>query len=342
MSMIEQINKIKGSKISPVYFAFGTESYFIEKLRNQLIRTVLEGDKTNLVLYDLEETPIQEVLADAETFPFFGERKLIIASNASFVKAKPDKTPFEHNVTYLQDYLQNPPDYTVLLLVAPYEKLDERKKITKSLKKLAESMDCQAVKEKDTKNWIESFVKSYQIHIDADAMEILESEVSNNIQLLHSELEKLALFVGTDGVVTKEIAQQLVSHTPATTSLALVDAVMKGNIAEAIHTYQDLEKMNEDPIAMIGLLAYQFRMILRVKQLKKKGYSQFQIQKQIGAHPYVVKVAMTREVRISEENLAYIISQLAETDAKMKQGLMEKGLAFELLLMDLVQGLRRK
>lgn len=334
--MMDQITKIKSNQIQPVYFAFGTESFFQEQLKNRLIKTVLDGDKTNLSLYDLEETPIQEVLADAETFPFFGERKLIFASNASFVKTKPDKAPFDHNLTYLQEYLENPPEYSVLLIIAPYEKLDERKKVTKQLKKLAYSVDCQSVKEKDAKTWIQSLVKSYGIHIDQEAMEILEAEVSNNIQLLQSEIEKLALFVGENGTVTKEIAQQLVSHTPTTTSIALVDAVMKGSIQEAIQIYQDLEKMNEDPIAMIGLLAYQFRMILRVKQLKKKGYSQFQIQKNIGAHPYVIKVAMAREARLSEERLSYIICQLADADAKMKQGLMEKGLAFELLLMDLV------
>ncbi len=45
---------------------------------------------------------------------------------------------------------------------------------------------------------------------------------------------------------------------------------------------------------------------------------------------------MAREAKLSEERLSYIICQLADADAKMKQGLMEKGLAFELLLMDLV------
>jgi len=334
--MMDQIKKIKSNQIQPVYFAFGTESFFLEQLKDKLIKTVLDGDKTNLSLYDLEETSIQEVLADAETFPFFGERKLIFAANASFVKTKPDKTPFEHDLTYLQEYLQNPPEYSVLLVIAPYEKLDERKKVTKQLKKLASPVDCQQVKEKDARNWIQSLMKSYEIDIEQEAMEILEAEVSNNIQLLQSEMEKLALYVGENGIVTKEIAQQLVSHTPTTTSLALVDAVMKGSIQEAIQIYKDLEKMNEEPIAMIGLLAYQFRMILRVKQLKKKGYSQFQIQKHIGAHPYVIKVAMAREAKLSEERLSYILCQLAETDAKMKQGLMEKGLAFELLLMDLV------
>ncbi|MFD1066324.1 DNA polymerase III subunit delta [Oceanobacillus locisalsi] len=334
--MMDQITKIKSNQLQSVYFAFGTESFFLEQLKKRLVNTALEGDKTNLSVYDLEETPIQDVLADAETFPFFGDRKLIFAINASFVKTKPDKTPFEHDIAYLQEYLQNPPEYSILLITAPYEKLDERKKVTKQLKKQTYAVDCQAVQEKDARTWIQSLTNSYGIEIDRDAMEILEAEVSSNIQLLQSEIGKLALYVGENGVVTKEVARQLVSHTPTTTSIALVDAVMKGSIQEAIHIYKDLEKMNEDPIAMIGLLAYQFRMILRVKQLKKKGYSQFQIQKNIGAHPYVIKVAMAREAKLSEERLAYIISQLAETDAKMKQGLMEKGLAFELLLMDLV------
>ncbi len=42
----------------------------------------------------------------------------------------------EQNTDLLIDYLKEPLESTVLVFFAPYEKLDERKKITKQLKKL--------------------------------------------------------------------------------------------------------------------------------------------------------------------------------------------------------------
>src|SRR5699024_1249058 len=100
--------------------------------------------------------------------------------------------------------------------------------------------------------------------------------------------------------------------------------------------------MKEEPIALIGLLAFKFRMIFRVKLLRQKGYSQFQMQKQIGGHPYVIKIALSREKQFTVQKLKYIMDQLAVADARMKQGEMEKDLAIELLLYALIHGKKKR
>ena len=336
MSYLETLQHIKKRKPTPVFFLYGSESYFIQNLKNQIIKEVLRGYDENLSVYDLEETPIQEVIADVETYPFFGEKKLIIANNPGFLKAKPEKLPFEHHLDSLLAYLESPVDYSVLVIIAEYEKIDERKKISKSLKKFATTAHCESVKEYELKKWIKHLAADLNITLAEDAFEIFETELSTNLQLLETELTKLALFVGENGVITKDIAEELVAHTSNSSSLRLADAVIERDLHKAITVYKELEKMKEEPIALVGLLAFQFRTILRVKLLKLKGYSQSQMQKQIGGHPYVIKIAMSREKRFTVEKLQAIIDKLADADAVMKQGGMEKGLAFELLLYDLV------
>lgn len=337
MSYMDVIKNIKKNQIDSVYLAYGSESFFLQNIKKELMQRVISGDEDNLSVYDLEETPIQEVIADAETYPFFGDRKLIIASNPSFLKAKPDKLPFEHDLASLERYLDGPPEYSILLLIAAYEKIDERKKISKLLKKSATIAVCSTVKEQNLKQWIDTMARQLRITVDDDVYELLEAELSSNLHILENELTKLALYVGENGVITKEIAESLVSNSSDSSSLKLVDAVIERDLRKAISIYKDLEKMKEEPIAMIGLLAFQFRTILRAKLLKQKGYSQFQIQKSIGGHPYVIKIALSREKKFTVQKLEDIISRLADTDSVMKQGRMEKGLAFELLLYDLIQ-----
>ncbi|MFC2948410.1 DNA polymerase III subunit delta [Virgibacillus sediminis] len=341
MSYMETLTKVKKGQISPVYLLYGTESYFIHNLEKMISSKVLQGEQENLSVYDLEEVSIQEVIGDVETYPFFGEKKLVIANNPVFLKARPDKVAAEHDLGELERYLDAPVDYSVLILTAPYEKFDERKKISKLLKKNAEVAICNPIKEYEVPKWINELSKQLHITIAEDAYEILETELSSNLQLLESELGKLALFVGENGTVTREIAEQLVSHTSDASSLRLVDAVIERNLAKAISIYKDLEKMKEEPIALIGLLSFQFRTILRVKLLKMKGYSQAQMQKQLGVHPYVIKIAVSREKQFSIEGLKAIINELATADARMKQGGMEKGLAFELLLYQLIHPLKK-
>src|SRR5690606_30493104 len=130
---------IKKDKIEPVYYWYGTEGYMIDTLRQTIIRQVIEPEdlETSLSIYDLEETTIQEAVNDAETFPFLSEKKVVIAHNADFLKAKPSFNDIPHQPDTLIHYLENPAPYTVFVLIAPYEKVDERRKIVKSLKKHA-------------------------------------------------------------------------------------------------------------------------------------------------------------------------------------------------------------
>ncbi|GGA68816.1 DNA polymerase III subunit delta [Ornithinibacillus halotolerans] len=336
MTYKEVVKQIKKQNIPEVILLYGTENYFIQKITDLLVKQVL-SDEDNLSTYDLTEISIQEVIADVETYPFFGDKKLIIATNPTFLKAKPDKLSFEHQLEVLEQYLEMPVDYSVLVLVAPYEKIDERKKISKLLKKKGLVGECNPVKEYELRDWIKNLSSQLNITIAEEAFDVFENELSTDLNIIEKELEKISLYIGEGGVVTKEIAEELLSHTITSSGLRLVDSVMDGDLAKAIRVYKDLEKMKEEPIALIGLLAFQFRTILRVKLLKQKGYSSGQMQKQIGVHPYVIKIAMNREAKFSVERLEYIMDQLAETDAIMKQGRMEKDLAFELLLYNLIK-----
>ncbi|WP_226376846.1 DNA polymerase III subunit delta [Oceanobacillus halotolerans] len=334
---MEVMQQVRKKQIVPVYILYGTESYFIQQLKDEITKVVLPAnERDNLTTYDLEETPIQEVIADVETYPFFGEKKLIFAYNPTFLKPKPDKLPFEHDVQALEQYVANPVDYSILVLIGPFEKMDERKKVSKSLKKHGLLANCSPIKEYEVGKWIKQLSESLEISIEPDAFEMIEAEFSSDLNLLQSELTKLAFYVGKDGIVTKEVAETMISHSPNSSSLRLVDAVIDKDLYKAISIYKDLEKMKEEPIALIALLAFQFRTILRVKLLKNKGYSQSQMQKQLGVHPYVIKIAVNREKMFTQEKLENIMDRLTKADTQIKRGEMEKQLAFELLLYDII------
>ncbi|WP_430785149.1 DNA polymerase III subunit delta [Virgibacillus flavescens] len=341
MSYLDTAKKIKKNQLAPIYLLYGTEAFFIQDIKKQITKALLPGtDIENLSTFDLDETPIQEVISDVETYPLFGERKLIIAHNPSFLKAKPTKIPFEHDLDRLQMYLENPVDYSTIIFVAEYEKIDERKKVSKAMKKNATVVKCDPIKEYELSKWIKTIADDYHITIAPDAFNVIEAELDANLHLLKNELLKFALYVGEGGTVSKEDAEMLISHTLNNSSLRLVDAVIDRDIRKAFMIYRDLLKMKEEPIAMLALLAYQFRTLLRVKLLKQKGYSQAQMQKQLGIHPFVVKIALTRESKFTIEQLSIFIDKLTNTDAAMKQGKMDKELAFDLLLYDLTNTIK--
>lgn len=77
------MEKIKNRDFSFVYLLYGLESFLINETKYLLLQSLLneEDEDFNLSTYDLEETPIEVVIEDAETIPFFGERKVVVLNN---------------------------------------------------------------------------------------------------------------------------------------------------------------------------------------------------------------------------------------------------------------------
>ncbi len=89
----------------------------------------LEGeDDLNFLSFDMENASLDEVVAEAETLPFFGDQRLVFVENPYFLTGEKVNNGIEQNTDLLTDYLKEPLESTVLVFFAPYEKLDERKK----------------------------------------------------------------------------------------------------------------------------------------------------------------------------------------------------------------------
>ena len=79
------------------------------------------------------------MIQEAQSLPFFGDQRLIFCGAAFFLTAEKANVP-EHDLDDFLLYLKNPMDTAfVLVIFAEYDKLDERKKITKQLKKQGSS-----------------------------------------------------------------------------------------------------------------------------------------------------------------------------------------------------------
>ncbi|PBB06838.1 DNA polymerase III subunit delta [Salimicrobium humidisoli] len=320
-----------------IYVLYGEERYLIEQEKEKIVRaeTTKEEREFNYSTFNLEDTPVEEVVADAETLPFLGDRKLIVAENPVFLLAKPPKSEVEHDINRLLTYINDPAPYTTLVLIAPYEKVDERKKVMKELKKKAEVKSFSAIREWNMEEWVDKLAVELNLDLAPGVKELVIQSAGTNLMVMRSELEKLGLYAENNYIST-DIAEELLSSSLDTSGLKLVDAVINKDLGKAVSIYKELLRMNEEPIALIALLASQFRMIAQVKILKQKGYTENHMKNYIKAHPYVLKLAGQREKKFTQEKLDHILLTLARTDEYMKTGQMEKGLAFEMMLYDII------
>lgn len=326
--------QMKAKKFAPIYLLYGAESFLINETRQLLINNVLSEDELdfNLSTYDLEETPIEVALEDAETYPFFGERKLIFLHNPVFLTSEKTKEKIEHNIAKLEAYLKHPSPYSIIVFSAPYEKLDERKKITKELKRQAAILEAKKLNESELKFWIKERASYNGVQISEPAIELMLTLAGTNLFLLTSEIDKLALYVGDLRRIEEDTVENLVSRSLEQNIFSLVDKIVHRKIDEALRIYYDLLKQNEEPIKILSIITGQFRMIYQVKELARRGYGQQQIASFLKVHPFRIKLAAGQAKLFHDEELSNIMNLLADADYQMKTGGMNKQLLIEMFL----------
>ncbi|MED0905452.1 DNA polymerase III subunit delta [Bacillus cereus] len=327
--------KIKKKQFAPLYLLYGTEAYFInETIKLITTETLEEEDREfNVVTYDLEEAYLEDVVEDARTLPFFGDRKVILIKSPLFLTAQKEK--LEQNIKILEEYIGEPSPFSILVFVAPYEKLDERKKITKLLKKTADVVEANTMQVQDVQKWVVSRAEEAHVYIDNTAVSLLLELVGSNVTMLAKEMDKLTLYVGMGGEITSKLVTELVPKSVEQNVFALTEKVVKKDIAGAMQILDGLFTQQEEPIKLLALLVSQFRLLNQVKELQQRGYGQNQIASHIGVHPYRVKLAMNQTKFFSFEELKRVILELAEADYSMKTGKMDKKLVLEFFLMRL-------
>lgn len=331
----KQLKKIKQGKHSLIYLVQGTEQYLSEKAKVALMDSVLGEDVSdfNFGQFDMKEITIDSALQEAETFPFFGNQRLIFIQNPYFLTGKTLSNGPNHDIEYLEQYLLNPSEFTILVFFAPYEKLDKRKRMTKALLKQAEILNVDPVSETDIKSLVQESCKIKQYSIEAAALDELLILTDRNLSKSMKELEKLMIFHQEDRHIELSTVRQLVPKTLEQNIFELNDLVLNKKAQQSIELYQDLLTQKEDPIKIIALMIGQFRLLLQVKILKKKGYQQADIAKILKVHPFRVKLALQKERMFEQGILSKAHHQLIDADFLIKSGQVNPEMQVELFIL---------
>ncbi|MBP3951325.1 DNA polymerase III subunit delta [Bacillus suaedae] len=335
MSYLQVKKDIDNGKIKPIYFMYGSQSFLMDDVVQAIVRKVLGStDDSNVITYSIQDTLLDLAIEEAETFPFLGGKKVVIVKEFNLVTSQKQEAKMDHDLDRLEQYLSHPSSESVLIVQAPYEKLDERKKITKSLKKTT-VVECVPFDVQTTNQWLEDQAQQKQMTITKEAKEHLVERVGVNLLQLASEMEKLSLYVGSEGVVNEDIIDLLVARSLEQDVFALIDFAVKQRLDEALVIYHDLLKQKEEPLKILALIARQLRIFYQIKEMSRQSYSQKQMAGQLKLHPYVVKLASQQMNRFEDKFLLELLEAAADTDFAIKSGKMDKVLAVELLLMKL-------
>ena len=327
--------KIQQGDFSPIYLLVGTEHYFFDETVRRLKDALNQSGEIDILTFDLDEVPVQHVIEEADTIPFFTDRKLIVAKNASFLKAtEKGKEKIEHDLKAFESWVQHPSETAITVFIAPYEKLDERKKVTKLMKEKSLLLEAKPLDGNDLVVWVKSTVALEQKTMTNDAIARLIETVGQDLVQLQSEIHKMATYVGTNPEITKDDVELLMSRTLEQDAFQLLNAYLRGDTTTALMVYHDLLRQKQEPIMLTSLLASQIRLMSNVRYLQKKGYHAQAIAKQLKVNPYRVKLIVESRQQVGENRLLETLHRLAGADYQLKTSSGRRERILELFLMN--------
>lgn len=304
-----------------VYLLFGTKDY---NINNEIKKICKNIDDMNISRYDLNNDLTSLVIEDAKTISLFGDKKIVIADNANMFTASTSK-----DSELIEDYLKNINEYTDLIFIVHSDKIDARKKITKAIKEKGKIIEFND--DLDAVSLIRRLFKDY--NIEYSDIKLLIDRVGNNPLIITNEINKIKIYKGNDKNITSEDILNLTNKIIEIDVFKLIDYIVRKDKENALELYNEMLKVNEEPIKIIVILANQFRIMYQSKELLKKGYSEKDIASILKIHPYRVKLAIQNSRNYTSEMLLKYLNDLADIDIGIKTGTINKDLALELFIL---------
>ena len=248
--------------------------------------------------------------------------------------------------TRLIAYLPTLPDTTDLVLLEPaaVRKTDP---VLKALEGLAQGQRARILlcqydgpwwkQDEWLLNWLTQRARQRKIKIEPPAVQALAELVGHNLRLLDQELSKLLAYSANARAISAADINLLVSGARERSVFEMVEALANGNSKQAIILLQTLLEAGEQPLGILGMIVWQYRLLLQVKEQMTQGQSQEAAGAALGQKPFTMKKAWTQAQRLSLTTLEWAMERLLETDIAIKTGQMEDRMALTALVAELSQ-----
>ena len=312
MTALELIQQIESGTTHPVYFLYGEEDFFQRELIAALTRRWITPDNRdfNFETFEAKTSTVHEWIGACKTLSFFGGEKLVIVRGLDEVEWEDGK------VTPLLDYVSDPVPEACLVLTA--RKADRKRKVYKALAKLKGAGECTAPREPALIAWLKNRAKESKRTLTAGAARLMVERMGLKPGLLAGELEKVITFAGKTQSIDEQAVMAVVGETRLENVFDLTDALKAKNPVRALSILRNHLEHGEQPVKLLGMIAWQFRLIWEVKHHQTTGTPPSRIAQKMGIAPFQAEQALRYTGKFSEGQLREGFRSLFQADRELK------------------------
>ncbi len=284
----------------------------------------LTGELNEKKYFNLSYDELDDVIIDASYVGLFNEARAIIVREVNYFGGK---NKYEDQVNSIIRLIENLDPSITLILVC--NNLLKTKDSTKKLLGLnVEYIDIFNNSEVESE-YLKKYLESKELKVDSKAMDKLNTNTCNNIDLLLNELDKLSL-------ITKDITFKVVSDYSSTyiipkdefeeldyndISFKFVDALINKKFKDTFAYFDKVIERGDDMYSLIGLINSSYSNIYMVKEALSHGMSDEDIMNEFGYKKIGRVFIMKKNGNIySLDELRDIIVKLSDIDLRIKLG----------------------
>jgi DNA polymerase III subunit delta len=319
---------LKKGQIDPVYFLFGPEAYLRDQAAHSIADEALRGTllrEFNESGFNLITNDVRDAMAIAEQLPMMSDRRVVHIRNFNKLR--------ESDEEILVNYLDRPVETSVVIFNAA--EIDKRKKLAKTLLSRA-AFEFQPLKPNELQSWIRSKLQQLDAEIEPRASQLLIETVTNDLNTLTNELNKLAAAALPSGRITIELVDQLISRSREHVNWELTDHILAGNRRAALKTLRDILDDRVEPLMLIGLIAGTYRRLALAKELLSQGAPPAKIFSEVRMPPFKQASYLSLLRRLESTTITRAMQRIAEADVSIKTSKATPRMQVEMLVCELI------
>lgn len=312
---------IKSGQFNQIYLLYGAEAYLRKQYRDRLKNAIIGDDNMNYHYYEGKDISIGEVIDQAETLPFFAERRLIILENSGFFKSGGEQ---------LAEYLSAPSDTTFFLFVET--EVDKRSRLYKAASSKGCAVEFAIQDENTLKKWILGMVKKENKKISESALNFLLEKTGTDMENIRKETEKLFCYCMDKEAITEADIEEICTKRIGNHIFDMVSAIADKKQKQALELYYELLAQKEPPMRILFLIARQFNLLLQVKELKGKGYQNKAIGEKVGLPGFIAGKYVVQASRFKTREIRDAVEACVAAEEAIKTGRLNDNMSVEMLI----------
>lgn len=299
-----------------VYFYYGEEDYGIEQEINKL-KSNLDKNFLDMSFKTYSNPKFADLISILRSQSMMFGRMLIVIKCLKYFSQTFDDKEIKQISEALED--NNPNIDIVFVAELPRDedsKLDSRKKLFKLLSKYnAQKFDViPTYKTAEFASWIKKEFKN--LTFDKNALETLIAQIGNNLRELHSEIEKLQLYIYPQTKITTKHIKEICTANES--YFAFLDFIAEGEKDKALLELRKI-LMNRNIMPVLASLQTTVRKFIILK-LKSSTCSMTETARLAGYNEYYAKLQLNKLKNTSLKDLIKLKLNLTDIEYKIKSG----------------------